>query len=231
MKPPLCAPRDRRGCVRVLSLYVALCLCVSVSWVRAAGEQELIDHVVVRVDGNALTLSDVRAAMGLGIVSGPAGAAAAGAAPAGLQSAVEFLVQRYLLLAEVQRFPPAEPAPAAIDAEVAELKAHVGDGLAALLRATGLDESRLREIARENVRIQAYLDQRFGTSVQVTDEEVEQYYRTRPDEFTRAGSLLPFNDVSTLARQRASALRRQATIDQWMRDLRQRADVVLRSTP
>ena len=190
--------------------------------------QQLLDRVVAQVDGGAITLSDVRAAAGLGLVAGPVGAAAASATAEDLQTAIEPVVQRQLLLSEVQRFPPPEPMPALVDAETARLKALAGDGLPALLQGTGLDQARLHEIARENLRIQAYLDQRFGTSVQVTDEEVEQYYRTRPEEFTRGGTLLPFNEVSALARQRASTIRRQATIDQWMRDLRGRADVVIR---
>lgn len=182
----------------------------------ASAAQTLLDRVVARVGSAAVTLSDVRGAVGLGVI------------PAGDEPLlVEMLVQRHILLDEVQRFPPPEPTALAIEAEAARLRARPGTGLAALVQSTGLDEARIRALAGEDLRIQAYLDLRFGTSVQVTDEEVEQYYRTHPEEFTRDGALQPFNDVQALARQRASTLRRQVTIDQWMRDLRARADVTI----
>jgi len=38
---------------------------------------------------------------------------------------------------------------------------------------------------------------------------------------------MPFDEGETLARQRASAERRRAIIDQWTRDLRTRADVTV----
>ena len=45
------------------------------------------------------------------------------------------------------------------------------------MEATGIDEARLRDTARDTLRIQAYLNQRFGTTVQVRDEEGALYYR------------------------------------------------------
>jgi hypothetical protein len=85
----------------------------------------------------------------------------------------------------------------------------------------------VREIARDNLRIQAYLNQRFGSSAQPTDEEVGQYYRNHLDDFRNAnGVVVPFVEAEPIARQRAAAERRNAVILQWMRDLRQRGDVV-----
>lgn len=208
--------------MRCVALFI---LCAS----TASAQGVLLDRVVAAVDGSAITLSDVRAAMGLGVVgtgantAANAGANAAANAGAELERAIEQMVDRHLLLAEVQRFPPPEPPAELVEAQALLLKTSAGGGLPALLQATGLDEARIREMARENLRIQAYLDQRFGTSVQVTDEEVEQYYRTHPDEFTRNGTLMPFNDALPQARLRASATRRQGTIDQWMRYLRLRS--------
>jgi hypothetical protein len=91
--------------------------------------------------------------------------------------------------------------------------------------STGIDEAGIREIARENLRIQAYLNQRFGANVQLTEEEVARYYRIHPEEFTRGGMLLPFTEAEPVARERASAERRALTVSQWMRDLRARAEI------
>jgi len=100
-----------------------------------------------------------------------------------------------------------------------------GAKLPEAMATTGIDETRIREIARENLRIQAYLNQRFGVNVQLTEEEVAQYYRIHPEEFTRRGTLMPFTEAEPLARERASAERRALTVAQWMRDLRGRAEI------
>jgi hypothetical protein len=63
--------------------------------------------------------------------------------------------------------------------------------------------------------------------VQLTEEEVAQYYRIHPEEFTRGGRLMPFAEAEPLARERASAERRAVTVGQWMRDLRSRASISL----
>jgi hypothetical protein len=96
------------------------------------------------------------------------------------------------------------------------------------MEETGLDEVRIREMGRDTLRIQAYLNQRFGTAAQLTEEEVLQYYRIHPDEFTRDGRLIPFGEAEPSARQRAAAERRSLAIAQWLRDLRVRAEISIR---
>jgi hypothetical protein len=186
-------------------------------WLPPLAAQQLLDRVVARVDGYAITLSDVKAALAVGIVEVPA--------DAGEQAAIERMIDRQLVLAEVARFAPPEPAPAAIDREVAAIMARTGGRLAAVMATTGLDEGHVREMARDNLRIDAYLNQRFGTAVQLTEEEVLQYYRIHPEEFTRDGRLMPFAEAAPVARQRAGAERRASTIAQWTRDLRGRAEI------
>jgi hypothetical protein len=202
-----------------------LCLCVSVvclGWLAADVEaQQLLDRVVARVNGAAITLTDVNAAIGLGMIEvvGP---------ERPQDAARRQLIDRQLILAEVARFAPPEPDAAAIDAEVAAMKARASGRFDTLLQSTGLDEQRIRELARDTLRIQAYLIQRFGANVQVSEVEVEQYYRGHPEEFTRGGVLIPFEEALPLARERAAALRRQALIAQWLRGLRERADIAER---
>jgi hypothetical protein len=180
--------------------------------------QQLLDRVVARVNGAIIMLTDVNAAVGLGLVQVTAGEDPEAAA-------TRQLIERQLILAEVARFAPPEPAAAVIEREVAALRAHAGARLEMLMQTTGLDEQRIRDLARESLRIQAYLSQRFGANLQVSDEEGEQYYRAHPEEFTRNGVLVPYEDAAPVARERASALRRLALVAQWLRDLRARADV------
>lgn len=194
-------------------------LVALVAWLSPLGAQQLLDRVVARVDGYAITLTDVNAAVALGVVDAPAGA--------GETAAIERLVDRQLVLAEVARFAPPEPAPGDIAREVAAMTARTGGRLAAVMDATGVDEGRVRDMARDTLRIAAYLNQRFGTTEQLTEEEVLQYYRIHPEEFTRNGRLMPFAEAEPMARRRAAAERRASILAQWMGDLRRRAEVVM----
>jgi len=198
---------------------MALSLAAVVLWASSAvGAQVLLDHVVARVTGVPITLSDVRAALGMGLIV---------AREDELALAVEQLVQRTLLLQEVERFPPPEPAMEALAAEEARLRARIGSSMPMLAARTGLDERQIQQAARGTLRIRGYLEQRFGDVVQVSDEEARAYYAAHPDEFRRDGVVPPFDDVQEVARGRAAAERRQTTIDAWLLDLRDRADVLL----
>ena len=204
-------------CLRASVAIVFVCFVVSL------GAQQLINRVVARVAGEPITLTDVQAAIGLGVIQ-PGG-------PDQIASGTQLMIDRQLMLTEVQRFPPPEPAAALIDREAARLRTNAGSALQKLMEQTGTNNDRIRNIARDDLRILAYLDQRFGADVQVSDEEVAAYYRDHQAEFeSGGGEPAPFEEVAGVARQRASAARRRATIDQWTRDLRTRADVAVNPT-
>ena len=207
----------RRNCLVATTIVV---------WLTPVFGQQLLDRIVARVNGQVVTLTDVQAAMALGVVEVPAGAGDTSTDA----SAIERLIDRQLVLAEVARFAPPEPAAADVARETAALTARAGSGLAAVMASTGVDEARIRDIARDTLRIRAYLDQRFGATAQLTGDEVEQYYRIHPDEFTRNGTLMPFTQAEPLARERGGAERRASTVAQWLRDLRSRADVEIRQS-
>jgi hypothetical protein len=201
---------------------IALCLqfafCILHSGSAAA--QQLLDRIVARVSGSELTLTDLQTARGFGVVAGPTEAVA-----------LEQLIDRQLLLVEVQRFPPPDPAETAVAAEVTREKAVAGNRLQELMASTGTDEARLHDIARDTLRLEAYIDQRFGTSMQVTDDEAAAYYGAHPDEFRRDGAAIPFEEALPVARERASIERRKEQVQRWLYDLRGRADIAIPREP
>jgi hypothetical protein len=194
---------------------VAFALAVMAGLAGPLAAQTLLDRVVARVNGAVILLSDVRAAVALGLVE---------AAPDS-EDAVEQMVQRALLVEEVNRFPPPEPAGEAVDAELARLRARAGGSLDEVERTTGIQAEHIRLLARDRLRIQGYIDQRFGVTVPLTEEQVLQYYRAHPEEFMANGQVVPFDRAQGLARERAGLEQRQRTISQWLTDLRTRADV------
>jgi hypothetical protein len=196
-----------------------LVLANFMAWASSLSAQQLLDRVLARVDGVPITLTDVQAAIGLGIIQ------AASGDPIG--DGTQQMIDRQLELTEVQRFPPPEPPPDAVARETARLKMNAGPRLPMLMQSTGLTDQRIAGMARDNLRILGYLDQRFGTTVQVSDEEVAAYYRTHEEEFTKGGVAVPYEDAEPIARQRVSSERRRAIVNQWIRDLRSRADVAV----
>jgi hypothetical protein len=95
------------------------------------------------------------------------------------------------------------------------------------MQATGLDDTRIHDMARDTLRIRGYIDQRFGTAVQVTDDEAEAYYAAHPDQFRPNGVAIPLEEALPVARERANAERRDAQVDRWLQDLRSRADIAI----
>jgi hypothetical protein len=180
---------------------------------------EVLDRVLAVVSGDLILLSDVRAARAFGFVT------IEGADPDG--QALARLIDRALILAEVERFAPPEPEAAAVDkgvAAVRQLKFASDDAFAAALTQAGIEERHLREYVRQDLRMNAYLDQRF-TSVPPADEEVGRYYREHPDLYTRDGVLLPFETARPEIARLLSAQSRGALVQDWVNGLRRRADV------
>jgi hypothetical protein len=179
---------------------------------------ELIDRVLAIVGGQIVTLSDAHMALAVGI------APPDGADPIG--SAVSALIDRHLVLVEVDRYALPEPDDTTIAARMEGLRAELARRVPGNLplRDLTLSDDRLHEIARNDVRIEVYLAQRFGV-VQPTDADVAQYYRDHPELFTRGGVQVPLVEVQADARQRLSAELRQRLIDGWIADLRRRANI------
>jgi hypothetical protein len=143
-------------------LRIADCgLRVGLVAVLAAGvaRAETIDRVLAVVAGQLITLSDVTAARDLGLES-------AGGAADPVRAVLTKLIDRELVLAEVDRYAPPEPTTEAVDREVERVRARFPspDAFNAALARSGIDENHLRETLRQNLRMAAYLDQRFTSA-------------------------------------------------------------------
>jgi hypothetical protein len=197
-------------------LGIVLCLVTHV--ISAAAQEQLLDRVLARIGTEAITQTDVQALVEFGLVD-----AKSATDPAAVRQAIE----RQLELREVSRFPPAEPPEAVIEQQLAAMKARVGARLDAVMQANGLDESRVRSLARDTLRIRMYLDQRFGVTTPVGEDEARKYFEEHRDQFTRNGTPMTFEEAAADARQRVSSQRLGKAVAQWLQDLRARSNVVL----
>jgi hypothetical protein len=139
--------------------FFALVVVVRLFVWSGSASAEIIDRVLAVVAGQLITLSDVTAARDLGLQT------ADGAADP-LRGILSKLIDRELILAEVDRYAPPEPASEAIDRETGHIRMRfpTAEAFVAALEQSGTDEKQLREIVRQDLRIRAYLDQRFASA-------------------------------------------------------------------
>ena len=181
---------------------------------------QVIDRILATVGGTLVLQSDAVALMRLGVLQPPTGRDP-------LQWAMDRLIEHRLMLIEVDRYGPPEPDRAEIDRRMQALDERIGSGerLDAILRETGLTVEQLRLHVRDELRMQAYIQQRFGATFQPTEDDIVAYYRTHPDQFTRGGKLLPFGQTRDEARRAVLAQFRDAAVREWLADLRRRTEV------
>jgi hypothetical protein len=141
-----------RVAVTIVGCVIA---CVAIATLRA----ETIDRVLAVAAGQIITLSDVTAARDFGLV-----VPASGADP--VRAMLSALIDRELVLIEVDRYAPPEPARETVDRELAAVRGRFPTQAAfdGALARSGIDEAHLREAVRHTLRIRAYQDQRFTPS-------------------------------------------------------------------
>ena len=195
--------RGQKAIMYCCTLLLLFCPLPCAFWPFSVSvKAEIIDRVLAVLPGQIITLSDVEAALDLGLVEAPPG----GDRIAGGLSAV---VDRVLMLNEVRRVSPPEPSPAAVDARIGLIRQRFNApaDLTRVLAARGLDDTVLRLYAADDLRLASYLEERFSAAAQPTDEEIR-----------RAGES---------ERQRLITERRRTLIAAWTAELRRRADVTV----
>lgn len=198
------------------------CLVI-VAWLSPAGmaqaQGDLIERTLAIVGTQVITLNDARAATRLGLI--------AAERPGDAASATQALVDRELILREVQRYAPPAPSASAVDARMAEIRQRLpGPGeLARALEETGFTEARLRAWLRDDLRSVSYLAQRFASASTPTETEVSTAFAQQRAEFERTGTT--FDQAAPMLRERLVTARRRELISDWVSDLRRRTDVTI----
>lgn len=202
------------------SMTRRLLMLVTVIALSGGLRAEVIDRILATVGGSLILQTDAVAAVRLGFVQPPAQADA-------LQWTMDRLIERRLMLIEVDRYGPPEPELSQVDARVREIDERIGSGtrLEAILRETGMTVDQLRLWVRDDLRIEAYVQQRFGATFQPSEDDVVAYYRAHPAEFTRGGRLLTFAEARDAARAAVLAELRAAAVRDWVSGLRRRTEV------
>jgi len=183
-------------------------------------QPELLERTLALVGGQPITLSDASAATALGLV-------AADRSAADIPLVTGLLVDRELMLREVQRYAPPAPAETAVEARLDEIRQRFPDAAAfgRALDVHGFSEVRLRAWLRDDLRTVSYLAQRFASASTPTDADISSAYARARAEFDRTG--LSLEQATPALRERLVGARRAELINDWLSDLRRRTDVVI----
>ncbi len=129
-----------------------------------------LDRILAVVNGYVIMRSDVRAFLDLGLVDGTS-------SPADEGTVLTLLIERRVVLDEVDRFVVEEPDPVVVEQRLARLRADLprGTELKPLLARSGLTLDDLRYLLADDIRREMYLQRRFQVVGDDRDEAVRDW--------------------------------------------------------
>jgi hypothetical protein len=183
---------------------------------------QLIDRVLAVVGGTVITQTDAEAALLFALVRPPA------QGQDRLRATLDQLIPREVVLSEVNREASSDVDAASVDKRMAAIRARFASNAEyrAALDRTAMTEVRLRGIVTDDLRIEAYEQQRFGAVVQPSEGEVADYFARHRAELSEQGRPLTLEQAQPILRQRLESERRTAVLAEWVNRLRRRVDVV-----
>lgn len=208
------------GLLTVKMIIRTLLIALVVGVVSGPANADVLDRVLAVVQGRLILLSDVNAARDLGLLP-------TAESDESTTAVLEVLIDRAMILDEVDRYAPPDPDADELDRQLQLIRSRfpsVGE-YSAVLERTGLSERYLRERLRHDLRIRAYLDQRFRVAP-ASEDDLGLFYREHPELFSSQGDLRPFDQVRAELEQAVNDERRRALVEQWVDDLRSRATIL-----
>ncbi|MCI0491025.1 MAG: hypothetical protein L0229_30920 [Blastocatellia bacterium] len=199
-----------------------------------AHAQKVVDQILVLVNDGVITRTDLLWSLALDpdapSLEGNIGSDL-------LRLKLEVMIEYRLVQQEAARIPAAEIPQEEIDRERNKLIAEFASEAAFRRRveAVGLTSEKINDLVRERITINRFVDFRFRSFVFVTDQEIKKYYEENlAPEIRRAGQVPPPLDESDIRQRITETLRQQKIneeLDRWLREARQRADIVILAEP
>ena len=207
---------SRIAVVRKLLLIAAL-LAVPASAVT-------VDRIAAVVDAQVITVSEIAQMMEIRFFP-----RLAANEDEHRREVLDALIAQALRFRDVERFGAQDIPPDTIEARFRETRGRFpseADFLAALARAE-LTPDEVRALAKRQLQVEAYIQERFAPLVFVTNEEIADYHATIWTRARRERGLpvLPLREVREEVRAAVRSSRLQAEVDKWTAQLRARANV------
>jgi len=160
---------------QVAAWLMTLLICSTVSGQsQGTARGVVVDKMVATVNGELITYSDLLWQLALQPetpLDNPSSQ--------DLQRAFDLMVRQRLIAQAATRLPALAPKDEEVEAALTELIHHFASEAQFMerIRKVGLTAEQLRDIVRNRVATEKYLDFRFRSFVVVTPKEIEEYYR------------------------------------------------------
>ncbi len=214
---------------RILHSTIALFLLLPLL-ASTALAGEVIDGIVATVNRQPLFQSDWEEAICFEAFMRQQPVAQVSQADRG--KALQRLIDRQLLEAQMGDETFLQPSEADLDKDVAKLRAQLPSGAAdhswqKLLAGYGLTESSLKNHLRAEVRVMNFIEVRLRPNVHVQPEEVESYYQKQllPDMQKTGGVVVTLSDAGPRIRELLVQQHMDELLDAWLHNLRQQAEI------
>jgi hypothetical protein len=207
-------------------------LCAAILALDGSAAQKIVDQIVALVNGEVITRSDLIWSLALDPKApDPSGKMSSEI----LQRKLEVIIDERLIAQEAAKLPAAEVSQGEVEEAIRALKSsfRTEEEFQRRVEAVGLTAERISDMARQRVLINRFIDFRFRSFVLVSEEEVRDYYEQKlAPEVRRRGADPPSLDkvrgdiVALLKQQKVNI-----EIDRWLREIRQRAEIVTLAEP
>lgn len=186
-----------------------------------SAQTETLDRILAVVAGHVIMQSDVRAFVDLEL-------AELGTDDDSDDVILTYLIERRLVLDEVDRYVVANPPGATVDRLMAQVVARFTseEAFQRALERVGFTTDDLRQVLQDDARREAYLDNRFGAVRVPTDVELRAYYDEHREKFVDAWRIETFAEVRSSVLEKFTAELRDSTVAEWVSSLVRRGQVI-----
>ncbi len=156
------------------------------------------------------------------------------------QQALEKLISRTLIEQQIRQedIPAIEPTQKEVDARLMNLRRELpvcvrqncatDAGWSKFLAARGLNEQRVERYLRYRLEILRFIEQRFRQGIQISEKQVEAYYRdTLVPQYTVGEAVPQLSQVAPRIQEILLQQEVNVMFDAWLNNLRQQGDVEL----
>lgn len=189
----------------------------------------LQDRALAVVDEDPILASDVERAIKLGLEQPKPGEADAQFRRRVLDGLIDQRVQFH----EIDRFNFEQVPVEEIQKRVAEIRSHFPDeaSFQKSLKEVGLDLKGLRQLVTRQLLVLTYVDERLGSRVFVSPDDINRYYRDvlTPEMRKQGQQPPPPEEVREEIRETLKQQKLTQELASWTRELREKADVVVYS--
>jgi peptidyl-prolyl cis-trans isomerase SurA len=207
--------------------YLISCLVVIsvVSLLSTQASAEIIDRLLVAVNGKVIAEGDLKLARSLNSILTHDNVSA----KLPDEDEIQRFIDLELLRQELENFSDVTGVEEEIEGQMEELRKTYAKegGLTAILERLGLQESELRAYLSLQVSILKLIDFRFRPFVSVTDDEIQQYYLTKfvPQVKPSVADIPALEEVSSKIREILTEEKVNDSLNQWLQDSRRHAQI------